>query len=84
VDGLTDSRETDGQDGRAAQRQSVDPPHIRQRDSGREREGKQMSGSRPRDQDGVTSPRRFSIRAGPIPGMASRSSTDVKGPCSVR
>ena len=38
-------------------------------------------GARP--DHGTTSPRRLSIRAGPIPGIASSSSTDVNGPCSL-
>ena len=42
------------------------------------------AGARPGDHDGMTSPRRLSIRAGPMPGIASRSSTEVNGPCSVR
>ena len=33
---------------------------------------------------GVTSSRSCSMRAGPMPGTASRSSTDLNGPCSVR
>ena len=33
---------------------------------------------------GTTRPRRFSIRAGPIPGIASSSSTDLNGPCACR
>src|SRR5262249_52051429 len=31
---------------------------------------------------GTTRPRRFSIRAGPMPGIASSSSTEVNGPCA--
>ncbi len=33
---------------------------------------------------GVTSSRSCSIRVGPMPGTASRSSTEANGPCSVR
>src|SRR5262249_20054336 len=33
---------------------------------------------------GVTRSRSCSIRVGPIPGTASRSSTEAKGPCSMR
>jgi len=61
----------------------VQPTEVGKRDPGREREGEKVRRCRPDDHDGITSPRRLSIRDGPIPGIASRSSTDVNGPCSV-
>ena len=68
---------------RRTQHDRVQPTEIREREPDGEREGKQVSGCGPRRSGGITSPRRFSMRAGPNPGIASRSSTEVNGPCSV-
>ena len=58
---------------------------VRNRETGAGRAGKHR---RPLELDGsphgVTRSRSCSTRVGPIPGTASRSSTDLKGPCSVR
>src|SRR5581483_11248063 len=71
-----------------------DEPHGRggaRGRAGRERKpeaeaGRGEGGRRdgPAEAHGTTSPRRFSIRAGPIPGIASSSSTERKGPCAWR
>jgi len=65
---------------RAPQR---DPVRNREAGAGRAREQR-----RPVELDssphGVTRSRSCSTRVGPMPGTASRSSTDLNGPCSVR
>lgn len=59
--------------------------HVRARKTPAERGGKQMR-PRPRDEPrhGAAASRSCSSRAGPIPGMASRSSTEVNAPCFSR
>ena len=61
----------------------MDPRDVREREAEAERSREEVS-RRARPDHGRTSPRRSSIRAGPIPGIASSWSTDVNGPCSAR
>ena len=65
------------------ERDPVEAPDVREREPGRQRPGQDVSGCGPESQ-AITSPRRLSIRAGPMPGIASRSSTDLNGPFWVR
>ena len=81
---LLDGGETCRRGGSRPEDDGMEPTDVGERDSRRQGKREQMSGCGPGGHDGLTSPRRFSIRAGPMPGIASRSSTEVKGPCSVR
>ena len=65
------------------ERDPVQAPDVREREPGCQRPGQDVSGCGPEPQ-AITSPRRLSIRAGPMPGIASRSSTDLNGPFWVR
>src|SRR5581483_8405725 len=62
----------------------ADPPEVGRGKPGAERRGEEVRRDGPAEAHGTTSPRRFSIRAGPIPGIASSSSTERKGPCAWR
>ena len=56
---------------------------VRRSEADAERRRTEMRRGEPHGH-GTTRPRRFSIRAGPIPGIASSSSTDLNGPCACR
>ncbi len=68
---------------RAAQRDGVHAADVRKRQPEAERRRQNVCGH-PHPGHGTTSPRRLSMRAGPIPGIASSSSTEVNGPCACR
>ena len=71
-------------DGEERDRERRHPRRVRQRQPGAGRAREHVGIDEQHPSHGTTSPRSCSTRAGPIPGIASRSSTERRAPWAVR